>query len=72
MFSGRLKYIIKKTFPLYSNVHCVHLYISALIFEGNIWKYSGGLKYSTCLPKVGHILGGLFPDVDMLESSVFF
>jgi hypothetical protein len=60
------------TFPLYSSVHIVHLYISALIFEGNIWEYIGRLKNSACLPKVGHILGGLFPDTDMLESSVIF
>jgi hypothetical protein len=56
---------------MYSSVHIVHLCISALMLEGNIWEHSGRLKYSACLSKVGHILGGLFPDTDMLESSVF-
>jgi hypothetical protein len=28
-------------------------------------------KYGAHLPKVGNILGGIFPHTDMLESSVF-
>ncbi len=62
------------TFPLYmySSVHIVHLCISALMLEGNIWEYSGHLKYSACLPKVGHILGGLFPDTYTYARELCF
>jgi hypothetical protein len=35
-------------------------------------RYSGRPKYSAHLPKEGHILGGMFPHTDMLESSGFF
>jgi hypothetical protein len=35
-------------------------------------NYSGHPKYSAHLPKVGHILGGIFSHTDKLESSGFF
>jgi hypothetical protein len=35
-------------------------------------KYSERLKYSVHSPKVGQILGRIFSDTDILESSGFF
>jgi hypothetical protein len=43
-----------------------------IMFSFFYWPNTVGVKSIAHLPKVGHILGGIFPHTDDVESLVFF